>query len=512
MKKPIIVLIFILSLFVVFSGCENSKKGNETPRGNKEIKEIEEIEKIREIPDYDNYNKENKSFEIRSIRNIEALNNFSQEEIEKYIERITITFWYRENNLPNDFNYIERFPNIKGLIIYSCYEDIDNYESLLSLKKIEEMEIKYVKNFDIPTIAKLKTLKSLSLYECDELKDISALGNLNNLEKLEIKDCDNIENINPIFDITSLKELRLYFKKMPNLTQIKKLTNLEYFEASVVIDKNLLDSLTNLKRLKKIKIMYAGVKDVSPLFKIPGFMEIECMLDLHEAISNCYDYHRGETEYQKESNSNDAVETVKRLLENGANPNERKQGHLLYLNDSYSSFELEGEITPLTQSRVPGVTELLIKYGARVNDQDKYGRTALMVSAFFDDKDDDNLNMKVLLKNGADVNFRKNTGQTALYLAAMNNNIASVKILLNNGADINLRDNQGVSPLMAAKIFIYSEDYEEMEKVLKKAGAKMNDADIKTVNKIIDDGGNYGEIYRRMGEILSMEVNIPGDH
>jgi len=489
-------ILLISSLLILFSGCEKTKESDEMPAEN------DEIERIKEIPEYFNYDENDKSFKIQCIEDIENLKNYSRDELEKYIENITITFRYEDNNLPNDLKYIERFPNIKILNIYLGEKNIDNFESLLFLKNIEELYIYHTENIDILTISRLKTLKSLSLYECDELKDISPIGNLNNLEKLNINKCNTPEDINSIFNLTNLKELYLNLEKMPDLAQIKKLTNLEYFEAPVVINKNTLNSLSTLKRLKKIKIMYAGVKDVSPLYKIPGFEEIECMLDLHKAISNCYDY------YHRETNP-DAIETVKQLLEYGANPNERKQCELIYMDDSYTSFSFEGETTPLIQSRLPIVTELLIKYGARVNDQDKYGRTALMASAFFDEKNNDNLNMKVLLKNGADVNFKKNTGQTALYIAAMKGNIASVKILLNNGADINLRDNKGLSPLMAAKLFsVYPEIYEEMERILKKAGAKMNNADIKLVDKIENDEENYWG----MGDVLNMRIYTPGDH
>jgi len=510
MKKIIVVLIIILFLFILFFGCKNDKKTNEIPAENNEIffenneipAEKEKINEIIEIPYYKKYEISSKRFNINRLEDIEYINNFSQEEIKKYIEEISINDWSGENNnnLQEYLKYIEKFSNIKKLDIRLDNKNI-NLEPLLLLKNIEELNIVAAEKIDISTISKLKTLKSLTLYECDEIKDISAIGNLKNLEILKITYCDNIKNINSIFDLSRLKKLYLNIEKMPDFTQINKLTNLEYFEAPVIIDENIINSLSKLKRIKKIKIKYAGVKDVSPLYKIPGFEEIESTLDLHKAISNCYDSYHGVTDP-------DAIETVKLLLEYGANPNERKQGESIYLDDSFTSFSLETEITPLMQSRLPAVTEMLIKYGARVNDQDKYGRTSLMISAFFDEKNNDNLNMKVLLKNGADVNFKKNTGQTALYLAAINNNIASVKILLNNGADINLRDNKGLSPLMAAKIFIYHENINKMEQIFKNAGVKMNDADIRLVNKIKEDRGYYDE----MAEVLSMEINLPGDH
>lgn len=176
-----------------------------------------------------------------------------------------------------------------------------------------------------------------------------------------------------------------------------------------------------------------------------------------------------------------------------ADPNERIKSGPLKRGDATNPYFLYGEITPLMQSREPEITELLIKYGARVNEQDIYGRTALMISACFDGyNEEDNLNARILIKNGADMNIKDNRGQTALYIAIISGNDASLKLLVDNGADVNLRDNRGLSPLMAVNIIFLGrwryglEILEEITKILVKAGAVMNDDDKQRIERIID--------------------------
>jgi len=230
-------------------------------------------------------------------------------------------------------------------------------------------------------------------------------------------------------------------------------------------------------------------------------------IDYYEASENNYSINDKE-----DTDFNDKLtqeQLLKKILNGEMDPNGRIKSGPLTLSSDENPYFLYGETTPLTQSRKPEITELLIKYGARVNDQDEYGRTALMVSSVFDGYDEnDNLNAKMLIKNGADINVKDNKGQTALYIAIVGKNTASIKLLVDKGADVNLRDNRGLSPLMLANIVYrdgwYAETLEKITKILVKAGALMNDADKHELERIIDEDRGLYELYMSINNTLNM--------
>jgi ankyrin repeat protein len=418
-----------------------------------------------------------------------------------------------------DLKFIKRFSQIKRLNLES--DIIENIESLSYLKNIEELEINLKKidgwdpMADFSPIGNLKTLKKLKIYGRKEIADISPIRNLVNLEELVIGGEIKINDMNPVFDLSSLKKLDLPFLNQPSPEQISKLVNLEYFESPVVLDNKLLNSLIKLKHLKNIKIWYVAAKDISPLLKLPGFKKMEKLLDLHETIHVCnIIYHKGYPPAGYIEDLDAGIKVLEQILQAGENPNEKKNAGYLYREDSGGIYFLEADITPLMQSRVPKITELLIKYGARVNDQDEYGRTALMISSYFDgissneymNKINENIIAKLLIDNGADINKKNKTGQTALHFAVIGLNFASIKLLTEKGADLTIRDNNGLTPIMAASYFHYYGNYnkyEEITEILTKAGAVKNNDDINIINELkweneyhnVDDGLNieYGE-------------------
>jgi ankyrin repeat protein len=73
-----------------------------------------------------------------------------------------------------------------------------------------------------------------------------------------------------------------------------------------------------------------------------------------------------------------------------------------------------------------------------------------------------------LLMSGAKVNERDRMGETALALAAFRNYPAICKILIDQGAIINTKDGDGYSPLMLAR----SKRNLEIVELLTQAGAK----------------------------------------
>ena len=82
--------------------------------------------------------------------------------------------------------------------------------------------------------------------------------------------------------------------------------------------------------------------------------------------------------------------------------------------------------------------------GANINQQDKYGRSPLHVSAAANHAD----MTEFLLQRGADIDSRSTgDGQTPLHFAAKNDATLSLKALLGFGADIDSLDTRGRPPV-----------------------------------------------------------------
>jgi hypothetical protein len=207
-------------------------------------------------------------------------------------------------------------------------------------------------------------------------------------------------------------------------------------------------------------------------------------MGLDRAVHHCnyiqFERARG---WATDDELDNAIETVRQLLEAGADPNIRIP-YAEIRGYGADVWLMRGEITPLMLSRVGRVSELLIEYGASVNDCDNYGRTALMLAAFIGD----NIILKILLRNGANVNIQNNTGQTALHFAINGGNIEAIELLVNNGTNINIRDNKGWSPLVLANIlYKYQPTIEMMIQILTNTGAVLVDNDLHTIEIFKDE-------------------------
>lgn len=148
------------------------------------------------------------------------------------------------------------------------------------------------------------------------------------------------------------------------------------------------------------------------------------------------------------------IDTVKALLEQGADVN----------SDGNTG---DGVGSPLMRATARGslsLMHLLLVHKAQVNQQDIYGRTALMfvgvVNMYYspyNEEPDDNVPAarltarpaKLLLQYGAKVNLRDRSGKTALMWASQGNPQV-VSLLLANGAHIDARDKVGRTALLCA--------------------------------------------------------------
>jgi ankyrin repeat protein len=99
----------------------------------------------------------------------------------------------------------------------------------------------------------------------------------------------------------------------------------------------------------------------------------------------------------------------------------------------------------LMDVRTPAVVELLLDRGARLEDRDNQGRTALMTSLEYDEEPE--AIAKVLIARGADIEARDNTGRSILNTTIWKSRLVVLKLLIQKGVNVNARDSRGRNAL-----------------------------------------------------------------
>ena len=140
-------------------------------------------------------------------------------------------------------------------------------------------------------------------------------------------------------------------------------------------------------------------------------------------------------------------ETVEILLQSNASVNTRtnegstalmnaaRTGHeeidafpgFLHEKSDYSDYQYG------IQMNYKVIVESLLEHNADINAKDNDGMTALILAAWYGNKDI----VEILLKNNAEINARGKDDSTALHVAALWRHKDIVEILLQHGADIN---------------------------------------------------------------------------
>ena len=127
------------------------------------------------------------------------------------------------------------------------------------------------------------------------------------------------------------------------------------------------------------------------------------------------------------------VETVKLLIENGADVNVRDCSDMNLLMYLYNTNIYAYTPSP-TDEEIIAIAELLIENGVDVNATDKYGQTVLKYAVNYKAKNYEAISF--LIENGADVNAIDESGQTVLDYAKKEeyDNYRLISLLVNNGA------------------------------------------------------------------------------
>jgi ankyrin repeat protein len=218
------------------------------------------------------------------------------------------------------------------------------------------------------------------------------------------------------------------------------------------------------------------------------------------------------------SNYSSSIETVKWLLNNGANPNIQNKAGWTPLNfivfdtnttSSVDSVKLlldagadinlaqEDKWSPLmfavkysgTTSTINTV-KLLLERGADVNQLNKDNMNSLFIGVLNITSGKSSFEVvQLLLDKGIDIDTQDFKGRTVLMLAASQNDVVTVKILLENKANVNLKNDSGQTALDLS-------NDSEIIKMLLKAGSKCNDCG--RIERIIEENKIKQKPYRKI--------------
>ena len=181
------------------------------------------------------------------------------------------------------------------------------------------------------------------------------------------------------------------------------------------------------KNIEKIKFLIENGADVNHrVYREDGHYESDDMFHGFNYGCNC-----GRTALIYAVNGGH-VETVKLLIENGADVNVRDcfdMNLLMYLYDN-----IHANTPSPTDEEIIAIAELLIENGVDVNATDKYGQTVLKYAVNYKAKNYEAISF--LIENGADVNAIDESGQTVLDYAKKEeyDNYRLISLLVNNGA------------------------------------------------------------------------------
>ena len=154
---------------------------------------------------------------------------------------------------------------------------------------------------------------------------------------------------------------------------------------------------------------------------------------------------------------NGSESMIKKLLENGANPNAHDMDNFAVL--AYAA----------KKNRNAPIVKILITAGAHINHQDSGNNNTALHHAVLGKFPDV---VKELLDAGASTDIQNDDHETALTYAVQNSSIEIIEKLLKAGADVNAKNRHGKTILQDAQELEDSPNKEAIIKLLRDAGAK----------------------------------------
>ena len=160
---------------------------------------------------------------------------------------------------------------------------------------------------------------------------------------------------------------------------------------------------------------------------------------------------------------NNNVEMIKALLAAGAEVN----GHAITIGDAEGNRSMEfPALSAIGKGTTVEVVDILLKAGAKINQEDKYRTTPLMAAA----QSEDRSILQRLIDLGAEINGADGQGSPALIAAVESGRVENARLLIDVGAKVNSRATEGQTALMV----INSETESDMVKLLLDAKINVN--------------------------------------
>lgn len=181
--------------------------------------------------------------------------------------------------------------NLKKLYICDLY--LDSLEPLADLTSLESLTLKNCARgdhlaFDLSPLTKLTELKSLDLDRCS-IEDFNVLAPLTKLTDLSMYSVSGIEDISIVSELSQLENIWIVgvaVKKIPDLSKLKKLTELNVRGCMITDISNLSAGCTSLLKLELSDNKFTSLQGIEGLSHLTHLCLNGNNISNVEALSN----------------------------------------------------------------------------------------------------------------------------------------------------------------------------------------------------------------------------------
>jgi Leucine-rich repeat (LRR) protein len=179
-----------------------------------------------------------------------------------------------DTNDITDLSPLQFFLDLETLRLYD--NKVKDISILKHLTKLKELNLSGNPVSNLSPLKDLKHLEDLNLYST-QVSDLSPINNIKTLKSLSYsgEKADNIINIQQIKDLVNLEYLGILFAETKNFYLINNFTKLTHFNPDDSVTNKDMNSLTNLKELKRLDLDDAKfITNIDFVLNFPNMQEL----------------------------------------------------------------------------------------------------------------------------------------------------------------------------------------------------------------------------------------------